>query len=201
MSGFVETSPTADAYWRSIILFGSNSATYKFALGKALLEIAAGDRTFVSLEDLAKPYARNLVEHLQRTDRQGTAASSRFLNACRKFIRGEITEGELVDKTVRFGFANVLDAFHMVNRDYESSTEKETPEKQEVKSTETSNESVGTTERRLEQNKKKANTLVRQAMRALLKIEEKLEGLGKDPASAGDMAEDLMTMSRKIRNL
>ena len=95
MTGFVETSPTADAYWRSIILFGSNSATYKFALGKALLELAAGDQTFISLEDLAKPYTRSLVEHLRRTDRQGTAASSQFLSACRNFTRGEITEGEL----------------------------------------------------------------------------------------------------------
>jgi hypothetical protein len=46
---FVETSPTSDAYWRSVILFGSNSASYKFALGKALLKIADQDKTFVSL--------------------------------------------------------------------------------------------------------------------------------------------------------
>ena len=59
MSGFVETSPTADAYWRSIILFGSNSATYKFALGKSLLEIAAGDqfgkRQNCSLSNSSRP--------------------------------------------------------------------------------------------------------------------------------------------------
>ena len=116
MIGFVETSPTADAYWRSIILFGRNSASYKFALGKSLLEAAARGQNFVPLEELAEPYARNLVEHPRRTDRQGTAASSLFLEACRRFARGEIGEDEMLAKTVRMGFDNVLDAFHVVNR-------------------------------------------------------------------------------------
>ena len=75
MSAFVESSPTTDAYWRSIILFGSNSATYKFALGKALLEMAPSNANFVSLEDLALPYARNLVEHL-RTARHASSVSA-----------------------------------------------------------------------------------------------------------------------------
>ncbi len=99
----------------SVIVFGRNSAFYKLALGRSLLEAVAKERTFVSMEELAEPYARNLVEHLRRTDRQGTAASSRFLNACRSFIRGEIAEDELLARTVGWGFADVLDAFHNVN--------------------------------------------------------------------------------------
>ncbi len=63
MPRFVETSPTADAYWRSIVLFGKNSASYKFALGKSLLEAADQEKTFVSLEELAEPYSRSLVDH------------------------------------------------------------------------------------------------------------------------------------------
>ena len=39
---------TTDTYWRAIILFGSDSATYEIAFGKALLEAVYGDRTFVS---------------------------------------------------------------------------------------------------------------------------------------------------------
>jgi hypothetical protein len=62
MALFLEASPTTDAYRRSIILFGRNSASYKFALGKSLLEVANQDKTFVSLEELAEPYARHLVE-------------------------------------------------------------------------------------------------------------------------------------------
>jgi hypothetical protein len=113
---FVETSPTTDAYWRSVILFGKNSASYKFALGKALLEAAGQEKTFLSLEELAEPYARNLVDHLQRPDRQGTSPSSRFLEVCRRFARSEIAKDELLSQTARLGFANVIDAFHIVNQ-------------------------------------------------------------------------------------
>ncbi len=116
MNGFVETAPTTDAYWRSVILFGKNSASYKFALGRSLLEAADRGKTFVSLEELAEPYARHLVEHLGRTDRQGTAASSRFLDACRQFAEGGITKDQLNTRAVKLGFANVLDAFHNVNQ-------------------------------------------------------------------------------------
>jgi hypothetical protein len=35
MARFTETKPTLDNYWRSIILFGRNVASYKFALGEA----------------------------------------------------------------------------------------------------------------------------------------------------------------------
>lgn len=115
MSDFVQTSPTRDAYWRSIILFGRNSASYKFALGKSLLEAAGQEKTFVSVEELAEPYARNLVDHLQKSDRQGTSASSQFLEFCRKFSRGEIEKDQLLAQTVRLGFVNVVDAFHNVN--------------------------------------------------------------------------------------
>ncbi len=116
MAGFIQTSPTTDAYWRSVILFGKNSASYKFALGKSLLEVADQDKTFVSLEELAGPYARNLVDRLQKSDRQGTSPSSRFLEVCRKFSRGEIAKDELPVQTARLGFANVVDAFHNVNQ-------------------------------------------------------------------------------------
>lgn len=45
MPDFVETSPTSDAYWRSISLFGTNSASYKFALDTSLLEAADQEKT------------------------------------------------------------------------------------------------------------------------------------------------------------
>ena len=45
-------------------------ASYKFALGRSLLEIAGRGETFVSLEELAEPYARHPVEHLGREIRR-----------------------------------------------------------------------------------------------------------------------------------
>ena len=74
-------------------------------------------REEVPLEDLAEPFSRHLCEHLRHTYRQGTFERSRFLDACRAFNRGEIDADELRDTTVRLGFQNVIDAFHVVGNE------------------------------------------------------------------------------------
>jgi hypothetical protein len=40
MDTFTQRLPTLDNYWRAVILFGRNVASYKLALGKSLLELA-----------------------------------------------------------------------------------------------------------------------------------------------------------------
>ncbi len=111
---FTDIQPTDENYWRGIVLFGRNVASYKFALAKTLLELAQDQREVVSLQELAVPYSSHLSEHLRLADRQATSASSRYLDACRAFNRGESSEEELVDITAKLGFQNVIDAFHVV---------------------------------------------------------------------------------------
>src|SRR5437879_3095200 len=101
-------------HWRSIVLFGRNVASYKFALAKSLLEVAATGNDLVRLEDLAVPFSRHLCEHVAHVDRQGNFEHSRFLDACRFYNAGRITSDELRDATTLLGFANVIDAFHVV---------------------------------------------------------------------------------------
>ena len=93
--------------------FGRNVASYKFALGQALLELGVRQQTFVRLEDLAVPYAAAICEHLRVEDRQSTSAQSQFLDACRSCNRDELDATQLAEVTVRLGFANVIDAFHI----------------------------------------------------------------------------------------
>jgi HNH endonuclease len=95
------------------VRFGRNVASYKFALGQTLLDLGARQQTFVRLEDLAAPYAAAICEHLQVEDRQSTSAQSQFLDACRSRNRGELDAAQLAEVTVRLGFANVIDAFHI----------------------------------------------------------------------------------------
>ncbi len=115
MPTFLTTNPSDDNYWRGIILLGKNSASYKLALAKSLLELAAKEKTFITLEELAVPYALHLVEHLRKSEKQLTSKSSKFLDTCRAFSVGEKSHSELIDMTVRRGFENVIDAFHTVN--------------------------------------------------------------------------------------
>jgi hypothetical protein len=114
---FIRYRASLDDYWRGIILFGRNVASYKFALGKALLELrpAAGD--LIKLEELAPPFSRQVCDHLRLADKQGTSKASRFLDACRRANLGELTQQQLIDNTVRLGFVNVIDAFHIIGPD------------------------------------------------------------------------------------
>ena len=114
---FVARTPSDASFFRAVILFGRNVASYKFALGKTLVELALYEQEEVSLEDLAVPFSRHLTEHLRSVDTQGTSKSSRFLDTCRSFNAGEIDDGQLVEATARLGFVNVIDAFHVVGTD------------------------------------------------------------------------------------
>ena len=113
---FYFRSPALTDYWRGIVLFGRNVASYKFALAKTLLELKPAAGTLIKLGDLAEPFSRYVCEHLKLADRQGTSASSRFLSACRGFNAGSVRKEDLLIATERFGFNNVIDAFHVVNQ-------------------------------------------------------------------------------------
>ncbi|WP_063819264.1 HNH endonuclease [Herbidospora cretacea] len=102
---------TGESIWRAIVLYGANSATYKFAFGATLLEVAATGRHHVTLEELAPRYAELLCQALKRQPRQSTASSSKFLDACRGFNAGELDRDTLHRRTVQLGFSNVIDAF------------------------------------------------------------------------------------------
>ncbi len=111
---FQETQPSLESYWRSVILFGRNVASYKFALAKSLLELALAGRTEITLEALAEPFSRHLCEHIAHSPKQVTSSGSRFLDTCRAYNDGTATRDELLLTTVRNGFNNVIDAFHIV---------------------------------------------------------------------------------------
>ncbi len=116
MTEFHLTTPSPDSNWRSIILFGRNVASYKFALAKALLDHADEQRTQMTLAELAPAFSHYICQHLKLSDKQATSRSSQFLDSCRKFNKHEISEDQLIEETVRNGFNNVIDAFHIVNQ-------------------------------------------------------------------------------------
>ncbi|MBT0721392.1 HNH endonuclease [Rosenbergiella collisarenosi] len=113
---FYQQEPTRENYWRGIILFGKNVASYKFALANALYDINSSGNELIRLEDLALPYSQHICRHLQGAPKQITSRSSTFLDACLQFNQGEITQEALINTTLRYGFANVIDKFHNVNR-------------------------------------------------------------------------------------
>jgi hypothetical protein len=113
---FFSREPTTEEYWRAIILFGRNVASYKFALAKAMLQLRPASGYLMKLEDLAEPFALHVAEHLRKA-RQGQFKNSRFLNACKAHNEGALDRNQLIEQTVRYGFNKVIDAFHVVGQE------------------------------------------------------------------------------------
>lgn len=113
---FYQVEPTLENYWRGIILFGKNVASYKFALAHALYDVKRNGSDLILLEDLAVPFSQHLCRHLAQAPKQITSTKSQYLDACRGFNAQEIDQNALTAATVRFGFNNVIDAFHNVNQ-------------------------------------------------------------------------------------
>lgn len=112
---FYQVDPSLENYWRSIILFGRNVASYKFALAKSLYELNKVPNDLIRLEELAEPFSRHLCEHLSHTPKQITSKSSKFIDSCLSYNEDRISKNGLIDATVKLGFNNVIDAFHTVN--------------------------------------------------------------------------------------
>jgi hypothetical protein len=87
----VDSATTVSEDFRSVVLRGANVTSYKFALAKSILTLAESEAMSASLVDLAVPFSREVCEHLEQVDTQSTSSRSRFLDACRYFNAGTIT--------------------------------------------------------------------------------------------------------------
>ena len=104
---------TLETNFRSTFLLGANTATYKFALAKSLIELDQTPKTFISLDELSPIYAKHLVEHLKTGKRQLTGSGiSKLLNSLYLYSQGQISEELMLGVTKAEGFKYVLDAFH-----------------------------------------------------------------------------------------
>jgi hypothetical protein len=112
---FLSKEPSLDDYWRGIILYGRNSASYKFALAKSLLEISPQSGQLLKLYDLAPVFARHIIEHIKHSPKQGTNSNQgKFLQAINSHGIELPNNEKLIEETVRYGFVNVINAFHIV---------------------------------------------------------------------------------------
>ncbi len=113
---FYEIDPSLINYWRGVILFGLNSASYKFALGKSLLEFASLEKEFINMAELADRFSYHIAEHIKQSPKQSTRKGTvKFFDICEKFNSGEISKEELVEFTRKNAFNDVIKRFHIIN--------------------------------------------------------------------------------------
>ncbi len=114
---YQQNDPSLESQWRAIILFGLNTASYKFAFAQSLLELSSKEKTFITLEELTIPYSKHLIKHIKKNDKQNASPSSKILDHCRKYINEKINKDELINVLEKEAFRYVIDAFHIVDKE------------------------------------------------------------------------------------
>ncbi len=110
---FMPRNPSVEECWRGIILYGDNSATYKFALAESLLQLNPQAGQLIKMEELAPIFGRAIASHISHSPRQGTRPGE-YQASVRQFnLDGDLEA--LIKATLKGGFTNVIKAFHNVN--------------------------------------------------------------------------------------
>jgi hypothetical protein len=105
-------------YWRSIILYGLNQATYKIALGKTLVLLSKKNYTTVSWDTLSLEFLKQYQQRLKIDEpmpQQANPSRRTFMErAVRKLDLGSIDIDETIFNVGKEGFNDVIRRFHNI---------------------------------------------------------------------------------------
>jgi hypothetical protein len=107
-------------YWKGIVLYGLNQATYKIALGKTILELASQDKETVEWNHLSKVYLDTYIERLKTNYHPQQSNPSRKTKMERIFDtlnKGVINYEEAVDLVATEAFNDVVPRFQTIGTD------------------------------------------------------------------------------------
>ena len=114
-------------YWKAIILYGLNQATYKIALGKTLLELAQKNKNEVDWHLLSKFYFDNYLNRLENTSRPQQSNPTRktvMERIVKQYQLNKINYDEAISKVGSDAFNDVIPRFQNIGRDKDFANEK-----------------------------------------------------------------------------
>lgn len=114
-------------YWKAIILYGLNQATYKIALGKTLLELSTQGQERIDWGTLSKGFLDNYLQRLKENPLPQQANPSRrtvMENIARMVELGQLTYNDAIKKVEADAFGDVIPRFHTIGRDTDMAKEK-----------------------------------------------------------------------------
>lgn len=113
---------TGEDYWRGIVLYGLNAATYKMALGKCLLNFANSDKSEVTWDELSASFFDEYKKRLTANPMPQQATRGR-LTVLERIVQdesmGRITTTEAIDRVSTDGFKDVVPRFQTIGKDTE----------------------------------------------------------------------------------
>ena len=120
-------SYTSRDYWKAIILYGLNNATYKIALGKTLLELAGRNTTHVAWNVLSEEFLKQYKNRLdsavmpQQTNPSRQTVMERIVS---QLNQEQLTWTEAAERVGTDAFNDVIPRFHNIVRDVDFAKDK-----------------------------------------------------------------------------
>lgn len=108
---------SSEDYWRTIILYGLNVATYKIALAKSLYSFSKAGITNVSIQQLSKEFFDQFNKRLHNGMPQlnNSSRQTKMEYIVSLYYIGKVTEEEAIEYVGRNAFSDVIPRFHTVN--------------------------------------------------------------------------------------
>jgi hypothetical protein len=97
--------------FRTIVLFGKNVSTYKFALGSVLMK--QDPKSEIRITDITQDFLKELYSHYQQSPKQWTGGENSVTRAFDTYANGGNWE-EMVKVAEKSIYNNVFDAFHNI---------------------------------------------------------------------------------------
>ena len=114
-------------YWKAIILYGLNQATYKIALGKTLLELAEKNKSEIDWHLLSKVYFDNYLQRLESSPRPQQSNPSRktvMERIVKQYKLNKINYDEAISKVGSDAFNDVIPRFQTIGKDKDIANER-----------------------------------------------------------------------------
>jgi len=104
-------------FWRAIILFGLNTATYKIALAQCLIQFVSREKTSVSMQELAEAFFDLYTSRLQNGKPQLLLPHRQTVmeRIIALHTLGRLDRMEAIESVEREAFGDVLPRFHTLN--------------------------------------------------------------------------------------
>lgn len=112
---------SAEDYWKSLILYGLNQATYKIALGKTLLALSNEGYSNVPWEVLSKEFLQQYVHRLSKEDSMPQqsipARQTRMEHIVNSHRKGKLSLDQAITEVGTTAFGDVIYRFHNLGND------------------------------------------------------------------------------------
>jgi hypothetical protein len=107
----------AREYWRTIILYGGNVATYKIALGKSIIDFAKAKKSTVNMTELSIKFFEEYKERLNKNMPQLSIPNRKTVmeTVVDLYKIGSISYDKAIDMVKQNAFNDVIPRFHNLN--------------------------------------------------------------------------------------